>query len=310
MKNAFIKTVASLMRKDKKMILLVADMGFSMFEEMQIEFPDRFINTGVTEQGTISFAAGLALSGHKVFVFAQAIFMSTRCFEQIRLDIAYNNLDVKIIGANAGFSLNQLGVSHFALEDVALMQTLPGMTIFTPGDPEEMEWALNKSYEIVGPTYLRYSKLGNVKIHSSKINPPLGVSIQLTSGNDATLVVSGGIIEIAIKVVKKLVEQDINISLFTLPTIKPVDHISIIKILKNSKHIFTLEEHNVIGGLGSVMSGIIAENEVKSRLTRLGSPDVFTSVGGSLDYLLDLNNLSVERLLKKITDTINLDKHQ
>src|SRR5258708_5409423 len=155
MRTAFIQRLISLMHEHEDIITLTVDMGFSVFEDIQKQFPKRFINTGVTEQSSMSIAAGFALSGYKVFFYAQAPFATMRCFEQIRLDIAYNNLNVTIVGAASGFSSNQLGVSHFALEDVALMRLLPGMTIFTPGDPIESEWATIKAYEINGPVYIR-----------------------------------------------------------------------------------------------------------------------------------------------------------
>ena len=134
MKQAFIDSLTKLMEKDNKVIVITADMGFTVFEKIQKKYPKRFFNTGITEQASISFAAGLALSGYKVYFYAQAPFISMRCLEQVRLDITYNHLDVKLIGSNSGFSLNQYGVSHFGLEDIAIMMTLPKMTIFNPAD--------------------------------------------------------------------------------------------------------------------------------------------------------------------------------
>lgn len=305
MKNTYIDTLTELMRQDKKLITVTADMGFSVYEATQKEFPERFINTGVTEQATTSFAAGLALTGYKVFYYAQGIFVTTRCFEQVRLDIAYQHLNVKIVGVNSGFSLNQLGTSHFALEDVALMRTLPGMTIFTPGDPVEMKWAVEKSYEIEGPTYLRYSKMGNTVVHAKNVKLSIGQPIKITQGKDATLLVSGGILETAMKVVLELKKQRVNVSLYSVPTVKPLDEKTYTNILKRSKHVFTLEEHSIVGGLGSAIAELISENSIHSSFLRLGAPDRFTSIAGSLEYLHDYNNLSVNKLTNTILNVIN-----
>lgn len=304
MKNTYINTLTELMRKDKNLITVTADMGFSVYEAMQQEFPERFINTGVTEQATTSFVAGLALTGWKVFMYAQGIFATTRCFEQVRLDIAYQHLNVKIVGVNAGFSLNQLGISHFALEDVALMRTLPGMTIFTPGDPVEMKWAVEKSYGIEGPTYLRYSKMGDTVIHTKNAKFSIGRPAKITQGKDATLLVSGGILETAMKVVPELRKQKIEVSLYSVPTVKPLDEKTYLGILKQSKQVFTLEEHSIIGGLGSAIGELISENNVHVPFLRLGVPDRFTSVTGSIEYLLDYNNLSTDKLTKIILSSV------
>lgn len=300
MKTAYLKTLTELMRKDKKLITITADMGFSVYEEMQKEFPKRFINTGVTEQGSMSFAAGLALAGYKVFIYAQGIFITMRCLEQIRLDVAYNHLNIKIIGVNCGFSLNQLGVSHFALEDIALMRMLPGMTIFTPGDPIEMEWAVKKAYEIEGPTYLRFTKMGNTVIHSNKTKFAIGEPVRLTAGKDAIFFVSGGILETAREVILQLKKYKINIALYSVPTVKPLNKKTYLDIMKRSKFVFTLEEHSLVGGLGSALAELISENNLQTILFRLGAPDNFTSVTGSLEYLLEYNQLSVGQIVEKI----------
>jgi len=308
MKNAYINTLTDLMRSDDKLITVTADMGFSVYEALQKEFPQRFINTGVTEQATVSFCAGLALTGHKVFMYAQGIFASTRCFEQVRLDVAYQRLNVKIIGVNSGFSLNQMGTSHFSLEDVALMRTLPGMTIFTPGDPAEMTWAVKECYKIDGPTYLRYTKMGNQLIHPPKTKFTVGEPVKVTSGKDGVLLVSGGILESATKVIQGLKKQKINLSLYSVPTVKPLDEKTYLRILKNTKRVFTLEEHGVIGGLGSAIAEIIAEKGIQTNFKRLGSPDRFTGITGSIEYLHDYNDLSVSKIVQTITNTVKNEK--
>ena len=154
-----------LARQDERVFLLTADMGYSVLETFRDEFPDRFLNTGIAEQNTISIAAGLASRGKIVFVYSIIPFVTMRCFEQVRLDLAYNNSNVKIVGVGAGFTYGSLGSSHHALEDIAIMRSLPNMTVLCPGDPIEARELIKQSYELMGPVYIRLGKNGEPKIH-------------------------------------------------------------------------------------------------------------------------------------------------
>ncbi len=300
MKQAFIDSLTDIMRKKSEVISVTADMGFSVYESMQKEFPTRFINTGVTEQASASFVAGLALTGSKVFFYAQAAFITMRCFEQVRLDLGYNFLNVKLIGVNAGFSLNQLGVSHFAQEDVGLMRLIPRMTIFTPANAVEMRWAVNRAYAIDGPVYIRYSKVQASPSYSEGVTIRAGEPYQVSKGKDGVLIVSGGLLETAFEAVAELKKNGINLSLYSMPTVKPINLKIILKLLRSAKVAFVLEEHSVIGGLGSSLAEIVAENGIKTRVIRLGIQDIFTGVTGSIPYLLDRNGLSKNKIIAKI----------
>ncbi|MDO8609840.1 MAG: transketolase C-terminal domain-containing protein [bacterium] len=301
MKQAFINTLTDLMENDDNVVVVTADMGFSVFEDIQMRFSKRFFNTGIAEQASTSFVAGLALSGYKVYFYAQAPFITMRCFEQVRLDIAYNFLDVKLIGSNAGFSLNQYGVSHFGLEDIALMKTLPGMTIFTPADSVEMNKVINESYKIKGPVYVRMTKTGNTTIHKNKaidVMRPLLIS----KGRDGLLMVSGGLLERAMLIVQDLKKRGINIELFSCPLIKPINEKLIISLLSKHKYIFTLEEHSIIGGFGSTIANMLVDNNLQVRLTKFALPDKYLHISGSIDYLLDKGGLSIDTISHKITE--------
>lgn len=304
MRAAFLTTLGQLMRKDEKLIIITADMGFSVFEELQKEFPDRFINTGVTEQASIGVATGLALSGFKVFFYAQAPFATMRCFEQVRLDVAYNNVDVKIIGVSAGFSSNQLGVSHFAVEDVALMRLLPGMTVFTPGDPLEAEWATRKAYECKTPCYIRLTKAGSPVVHTSFPDLEIGKAINIFPGNDCSLFVSGSLLPMAKEIRETLEKENIKMALLSVPTVKPIDKIAIRVEAKKNKYIFTLEEHSIIGGLGSAIAEVIAEENLNVKFKRFGIADKFISITGTPEFLLDYNGLSMDKISREIKNLL------
>jgi transketolase len=303
MKATFINTLTDLMEKNEEIVTITADMGFSVFEDLQKKQPKRFINSGVTEQASVSIAAGMALSGYKVFFYAQASFATMRCFEQLHLDMAYNNLNIKVIGMNAGFSLCQLGVSHFSVEDVGIIRTLPNVTILTPGTPHEMKWALNQAYKIDGPVYLRYSKLQD--INSVKLPAiAIGKLVEVQKGTDAVLLVSGGIMKNAREAAQLLKKKNIYVGIYSMPTIKPLSKKSLITMTSNVKHVFTLEEHSMIGGLGSTVAEIFAEIPESPLLHRLAIPDSFIGVTGSIDYLLDFSGLSPLKIAASITKAL------
>lgn len=304
MRKAFIDSLTDLMKKNEDIIVVTADMGFSVFEDIQKKFPNRFFNSGVTEQSSIGLATGLNMSNYTVFFYAQAPFATMRCFEQIRLDVAYNRANVKIIGTAAGFTLHQLGVSHFALEDINLMRVLPGMTIFTPGDSYEANWATKKAYSIKGPVYIRITKNETPLVHNDNLSLKIGKGIKINQGKDLSLLVSGSLLPMGKDVVDFLRLKGIEATLISLPTLKPIDKPLILGEIRRTRKIFTLEEHSIIGGLGSTVSEIIAESGLGVKFIRFGVADKFTKTGGSHDYLLKINGLSKEHISKKITESL------
>jgi transketolase len=289
MKSTFIAELTKLMAKDKNIVVITADMGFTVFEDIQKKFPKRFFNTGITEQSSTSIAAGLALMGHEVFLYAQAPFVTMRNFEQVRLDLAYNNLNVKLIGANAGVSLNQLGVSHFSVEDVALMRLLPNMAVFTPGSPKEMQWCMQKSHALPGPTYLRFTKI------SSNIT----TEIPKTDGTDGVLFVSGGLMQMALSITQELEKKNISLSLYSTPLVSPLN---IVKFKKQAKNLplFTLEEHSVVGGLGTIISEAVIDLQMHNTVTKFGLRHAFIHTAGSSEYILKTNGLDQKKIEKAI----------
>jgi len=306
MRTSCILTLTELMRDHDDIAVLTPDMGFSVFEDIEREFPKRFFNTGVTEQGTISLATGMALSGYKVFVYAQAIFMTLRCFEQVRLDVAYHNANVKIIGTAAGFWLNQLGVSHFALEDVSAMRLLPGMTIFSPGDPYEAQWATRKAYALEGPAYIRLAKPDRQFVHKKSLASSVDGVIQLSKGEKGALLVGGNLLSLGVDVSKRLKDQGIQIGVYSIPIVKPLPVKDLAKKLKGYTHLFTLEEHSIVGGLGTAISEYMTDEEIQGVfLHRFGVADSFIHVSGSREYLLEQSGLSPEILVYTIKRMMN-----
>lgn len=281
MRTTFVNTLKELARKDDRIFLLTADMGYSVFESFRNEFPDRFLNTGIAEQNTIGVAAGLAMSGKIVYVYSIIPFVTMRCFEQIRLDLAYNNTNVKLVGVGAGFTYGPFGASHHAIEDIAIMRSIPNMTVLCPGDPIETEQLVLRSYETYGPMYIRLGKNGESKIHPDGTTIQIGKAVHVTNGDDLILITTSNTLETAKKWVDEWKEEGIRVNLVSMPTIKPFDKITTLELINRNVPIITFEEHNIIGGLGSAVSEIIAESGKNAIFRRIGIPDNFSHYVGS-----------------------------
>ena len=281
MRTTFINTLKELARKDDRIFLLTADMGYSVLESFRDEFPDRFLNTGIAEQNTIGVASGLAMSGKIVYVYSIIPFVTMRCFEQIRLDLAYNNTNVKLIGVGAGFTYGSFGASHHAIEDIAIMRSIPNMTVLCPGDPIETEQLVLRSYETYGPMYIRLGKNGEPKIHPDGTIIQIGKAVHVTRGDDLILITTSNTLETAKKWVDEWKQEGVKVNLVSMPTIKPFDKTTTLELINRDIQIITLEEHNIIGGLGSAVSEIIAESGKKVIFRRIGIPDTFSHYIGS-----------------------------
>lgn len=300
MRTTFIETLKELARKDSRIFLLTADMGYSVFETFREEFPDRFVNTGIAEQNTIGIAAGLAARGKIVFVYSIIPFVTMRCFEQVRLDLAYNKSNVKIVGVGAGLAYGPLGTSHHALEDISIMRSLPNMTVLCPGDPVETKQLVKQSYEHNGPVYIRLGKQGEPKIHDDEKIIPLGKAIKITDGDDLVLITTSTMLETGKRWVDEWKDEGISSSLVSMPTIKPFDSEFIKNLCKKNIPIITLEEHSIIGGLGSSVAEIIAESGQKINFKRLGIPDTFSHYIGNNFYQKEKFNLNKKPDLDKL----------
>lgn len=301
----------SLMEADPKIVTLTADMGFGVFEELQATYPDRFINTGVAEANTVGIAAGLALSGLRPFFYAQAPFATMRCFEQVRLDIASNNLNVKIVGTSAGFTLGQYGASHCTFEDVGAMRLLPHMTVVCPGDLYEAEMATRAAAVMGTPVYIRMSRSDSFGpdrlLHTNKPPFEIGKAILLSEGTDIALIAAGGMLLAAIRVAEKLRAAGISVTLVSMHTVKPVDRDMLGKLANQVKIFITMEEHSEIGGLGSAVLEAVSDINMGIRVVRLGTKEKFLHVAGSREYLLQQHGLSVDQVYETI---IRLTKMQ
>jgi len=286
MRYAFRDTLIELAEKDEKICLLTGDLGFSVVEPFIEKFPGKFINCGVAEQNMIGIAAGLALSGKKPYVFSIVPFVTMRCMEQIRNDICYQNLDVKIIGVGGGFSYGDLGATHHAIEDIAILRALPNMTILCPAGPLETEELVLKSYQTKNPTYIRLGRGGERAIHGSRPELEIGEPSILKQGEKGVIISTGPL-------VGRLTGIE-GYKLINIHTLKPINKQALLKEIESFSKIITIEEHNIIGGLGSAVAEILAESSWRGEFKRIGVPDKFPREVGSRDYLLEKYNIKIK----------------
>ncbi len=302
MRTAFIKTLFDLTKQDDRINLIVGDLGYSVVEPFQKEFPSRFINAGVAEQNMTGIAAGLALSGKIVFTYSIANFPTLRCLEQIRNDICYHRANVKIVAVGGGFAYGALGMTHHATEDLAIMRSLPNMLVMAPGDPVEAKLVTEAIVAHEGPCYLRLGKTGEPKVHQKEPDFKLGKAIPIKDGTDITLISTGGMLYNTVKAAEKLEQKGLSLRVLSMPTVKPLDKEAILKAVGETSAIFTVEEHSIIGGLGGAVAEVLAESENSGvYFKRLGIESTFVSQVGNQEYLREFFGLSPEGIYNSVT---------
>lgn len=298
MRIAFVRSLIESARTDERIFLLVGDVGYSLVEPFAREFPDRFINIGIAEQNMIGIAAGLAMSGKTVFVYSLANFPTLRCVEQIRNDICYHQANVKVVASGGGLAYGALGVTHHVTEDLGIMRVLPNMTIIAPADPLESELATRAIAKRSGPCYLRLAKTGEPLLHKTIPDFQIGKAIVMRNGKDITLIAIGGILNNTMQAAEQLSELGIQCRVISMHTLKPLDIETVKAAAKQTRAIITVEEHNIIGGLGSAVSEVLAEWGCRVTFKRIGLNDTFCYQVGSQAYLQKLYFLSVEYIVK------------
>lgn len=305
MRTSFINTLHALAERDKRIMLLSGDLGFSVLEKFQKEFPDRFLNMGVSEANMVGAAAGLALCGMKPYIYSITPFATMRPFEQIRNDICYQNVDVKIVGTGGGLAYGSLGPTHHAREDIAIMRALPNITITCPCDPIETELIVNESLKLDGPLYIRLGRGNEPIVHKEKPKLSIGKGILVKNGNDVAIIATGNILNNALISAELLAKKGINARIISMHTVKPLDKDIVLKAANETKAVFTVEEHSIIGGLGSAVAEILAENDLRILFKRIGLKDAFEKVVGSHEYLRKVNNLNPEFIANFICNKFN-----
>lgn len=302
MRLAFSKALINANKKFDNIHLLTADLGFEVFEEFIEKFSERFTNAGISEANMVGMAAGMANSGLITVCYSIVPFLTFRAFEQIRNDVCYPNLNVKIVGVGGGYGYSLNGQSHCAIEDISLMRSLPNMTVICPGDPLEAYRAASDMFNIKGPVYLRLGKKGESILSYEYIGDfSIGKAVEIKRGKDLVIFTTGNMLESSIIVEEKLKEAGINATLIHVHTIKPIDKNYIKKIIKEHSMLVTIEEHNIIGGLGSTIAEInVASKECLREQLIIGIEDIYHNVGGSQKYLRSLDHLDSNSIVQRI----------
>ena len=305
MRNTFVDELLKEAKKNNKIKLLTGDLGYGVLNKFSDELSGQFINAGIAEQAMTGIAAGLALNGDIVFTYSIGNFPSLRCLEQIRNDILYHNANVNIVSVGTGLGYGSLGMSHHGTEDMGVMRCLPNIVIFSPSDKNEAKRVVQLATKTTNPSYIRLGKGGEVDVHDSYIEFEIGDSIKVIEGNTVAIFTTGPIAGEAKEATEKLNELGISTALYTFPTVKPIDEKTIKDCGEKYDLIVTVEEHNIIGGLGSAVAEILSEQKNKAILKKVGLKDVYVSKVGNQKYLREIYNLDSKSIIDTVLSYIN-----
>ena len=302
-RESFGEAVTALAAENPDIVVLDADLAEAtktcIFEK---KYPERFIDCGIAESNMIGIAAGLAACGKIPFAASFAMFSAGRAYEQVRNSVGYPHLNVKIAGSHAGISTGEDGATHQCCEDIALMRTIPGMVVLNPADHYEMLAAVKAAAQHNGPVYLRLGRLAVESVHNNDdYQFELGKGITLRDGKDITIAATGLMVGEAVKAAKSLEAQGIDARVLDIHTIKPLDEDLLVKAAQETGHIVTVEEHNVIGGLGEAVCACLSQR-CPTPVTRIGVQDVYGHSGPALDLLQEFGLCAenIEATVKKI----------
>lgn len=303
-RKVYGETLAELGERNKDIVVLDADLsGSTKTNIFGKKFPDRFFNMGVAEQNMIGTAAGLATAGKVAFASTFAVFASGRAWEQIRYNLCYNKLNVKIVASHAGITVGPDGGSHQTGEDIAIMRALPNMRVLVPGDGIEMREMIKAIVDIPGPFYVRGSRVKFPYIMGDDYQFELGKGTTLQDGSDVTLIGTGFMVHKCLEAADALKEEGISARVVNISTIKPIDEQLIIDCAKQTKGIVTVEEHSIIGGLGSAVAEVLVEKH-PTALRRVGLNDVF-GMSGDADKLLEHYGLTPASIVSSAKDVLD-----
>lgn len=303
MRRDFVKQVVEEMGRDPNIFFLTGDLGFNALEPIQSRFPDRFLNVGIMEQHMVGMASGLALEGKKVIAYSIAPFAVMRPYEQIRDDVCYHNLDVKIIGAGGGYNYASHGVTHHTIEDVAITRVLPHMAVLSPGYSWEAKEATHAALLHNGPVYMRLGKSPGIAYEKPSFRFALGRGYVVRKGEAIVIVSTGNVLDLVQKTAD-LLEEALHtpVCVLSMPSLKPFDEKLLLRHARTARGVFTIEEHSTIGGLGSIVSEILFNNGLRElAFGSFGLPaDSFLKAVGDRDYLLKKVGLDPVILSRKI----------
>lgn len=302
MRDAFSTALVNLAIADPKVLLLTGDHGYALFDEFRKRCPNQYINAGIAEQNMIGMAAGLARVGFRPFVYGLAAFVPIRTVEQIKLDIAHDDLPVVLLGDGAGFVYSHLGTSHQSTEDIACTRAIPGIEILSPADRFEMTACMNYAYSAKKSVYMRMGKSDRGDLHAGPVQPlESGRLLKVRAGrkNGPALIATGSMLRTAMDIAAL---QDLTV--WSVPILKPLSVSDVCDAAAEALCLVTLEEHSVLGGLGAAVAEIITEH-CSTRLLRIGVADRFSEHCGTYAYLMNEHGLDNESILRRVNSFVS-----
>ena len=302
MRNHLIAELEDIAEHDDRVVVLTADLGYSVLDSFAKRFPGRCLNVGICEQNMAAVAAGLALEGHVVYVYSIGNFPLMRCLEQVRNCICYHGANVKIVAVGGGFVYGQLGMSHHATEDLAIARALPNMQVFCPADPDEAVKVVRAVHGIDGPCYVRLARGGEPILHPHVAEYDVMRLLELQKGKGVAVVSTGPVLSEALEAARRLAKEGMDVGVYNCMSLKPMDIDGILFLAKHYQAIVSVEEHNVVGGLGSAIADALLSVMPMQvpRLMKLGLQDVYTSVVGSQGYVRKHYGLSADDIARVV----------
>ncbi len=305
MRQSSLTAVYELAKRDPRVVFIGSDLGPGVLDQFKNEMPERFYMEGVSEAAIIGMAAGMAMDGFIPYINTIATFLTRRCYEQIAVDLCLHKLPVRLLASGGGAVYAPLGPTHMALEDIAIMRSLPNMTVVCPVDAPEMVRVIDASLEWPDPIYIRFAKGGDPIVSAPENGFTLGKAIAMRSGRDVALITTGIMTSRSLEAAKLLAESSVEASLLHVHTVKPLDEDAVRTAASNCELLVTVEEHSKIAGLGSAVSDVLAEAGIETPQLRLAFPDEFIGTYGSQDSVLQAIGLDppqiAQRVLKRLS---------
>lgn len=300
-RQSYGEALVELGKENQDIVVLDADLSTATKTELFAkEFPKRFFDMGIAEQDMLATSAGFATCDKIPYASTFAVFAVGRAYDQIRNSICYPNLNVKICATHSGVTVGEDGATHQMLEDIALMRTLPNMTVLSTSDDVQTKWAVKEIAKIKGPVYLRLSRMATPIIYEEKQTFEIGKAVQIGEGIDASIIATGDVVAEAVKAKEKLEKQGILVRVIDMHTIKPIDKEMIVKCAKETKKIITIEDHSILGGLGSSVCEVLAE-ECPTKVIRMGIKDTFGK-SGKAEELMKYFEITAEDIMRQVKE--------
>ena len=303
MRTAYLNTLYDLAKSDPNVYALISDNGAIVYDKYRENLGQQYLNLGISEANMLGVAAGMASCGKIPYAYTIGAFLAYRALEFIRNDICLQNQNVKIVGTGAGMVYSALGPTHHATEDLGCLRSLPNLTIFSPASPLEVKKVTEAAYKLAGPVYIRLGTNREKEIYTSDYEFQIGKGIEICQGNDITIIATGNIIVDAFAVRKQLEQEGISTRIINMHTIKPFDKEIVQKALTETRGIVTLEDHNVIGGLGSAVAEVIAESGVGIRFRRIGLT-AFSKGYGTYEEVKRENNIGLDDICQTVREVL------